>query len=905
MSTAKKYNNLFYVRDHQVDLIFLIDASSSMNDRIKVPTENGVKIFKKIDVINDMLKKITTVHDCDVMPGTNNFGFESLKTPKIDHVNKVPPWGTNPDGTSMSQEDLESMPIGYLRRFNVKIENQKINIGIIKISSEDDTEIISGLMNYPDNFNRHYLYEKIKNGVGSSKGKDYLHATQLALYEMFFGPRSKQVLKRFLFYIGDAFTPRNKDAIELCNALKPENLLSIRRPLDIDLKGYEIVNKEDKKPLRYNGANKSEWYVQPCSAVSLFAGVGSQAKGVSKKAKEYAFDYEKNPMNPMGYLDISSESSAGQFNRILGIVNVVERLSYDNGFENVFSVTLHNCGPHEVTLLNTIVNFENDTDDTPEEDRSIPYVGATKYTTEFLKSGIPRGNNLFDIETMSPGEDGSIGYGKVEAGFEGDERPGFLVDRDSVENISMAFEATADDDPDDIIGGRNNNFVPGRGGQFYGDPENADLFEDSNSNYNILWHSFNNQYEVYRRGKIYNIDGGWASHWRESKGVKNDGVAFKGMPVRVFKSESTGFEIVDYNIGNATAENGYMGDYGHLPIIERGGEIDLFFGIRVGETLDVSNDLTAYDSLLERVQLFFNSEDKTLNKMACFANVDFNLICPIFRPAKNIFQGGYDLFVPYNDDAQLAPPSDDVDDGTVEMPMAGMWEITFDDAAYVHSTAKIIVNVPAIGDKADGDENKILASAMCDINFDTKDFDIKSLVNALTATITDQASGVTAALTANSTAAKNGYTAPTVTPVPVGKSYSKAMAFYNKTAGEFYLILGARTAASGANPPPPGLMIGGKSINYSAAGTNVPVPDASYSTLQFIFKIDPESEDTAAGDGNDFKAALKSGGHGTWYPVQGTWVDLVTPGVAPTPADPAQGTNWRGSRSKPVTITKI
>ena len=223
---------------------------------------------------------------------------------------------------------------------------------------------------------------------------------------------------------------------------------------------------------------------------------------------------------------------------------------------------------------------------------------------------------------MSPTEDGSSGYGKVKAGFEGDGVAGFLVDRDPVEDISMAFEATADDDPDDIIGGRNNNFVPGRGGQFYGDPENADLFEDSNSNYNILWHSFNNQYEVYRRGKIYNIDGGWASHWRESRGVKNDGVAFKGMPVRVFKSESTGFEIIDYNIGNATPENGYMGDYSHLPIIERGGEIDLFFGIRVGETLDVSKDLTSYDSLLERVQLFFNSEDKPKTKWLVL-HVDF------------------------------------------------------------------------------------------------------------------------------------------------------------------------------------------------------------------------------------------------------------------------------------------
>ena len=55
--------------------------------------------------------------------------------------------------------------------------------------------------------------------------------------------------------------------------------------------------------------------------------------------------------------------------------------------------------------------------------------------------------------------------------------------------------------------------------------------------------------------------------------IFNDGVAFKGMPVRVFKSESTGFEIIDYNIGNATPENGYMGDYswGRVDISSRTG----------------------------------------------------------------------------------------------------------------------------------------------------------------------------------------------------------------------------------------------------------------------------------------------------------------------------------------------
>ena len=919
MSSSKDYSDLFYVRDHQVDLIFLIDASSSMNDKVKVRTSSGIRMFKKIDVINDMLKKITMLYDCDVMPGTENYGFPSVNTPDIDHLNRVPPWGTNPDGTSMSQEELESMPIGYLRRFNIKIENQKLNIGIIKISSEEDVEVVSSLINYPDNFNRHHLYENIKNGVGSSDGKDYLHATRIALYDMFFGPRSKQVLKRYLFYIGDAITPRGKDAIALCNSLRPENLLSIRRPLDIDLKGEGVVGG-DIKPVRYNGGDKSEWYTQPCSTAVFFAGVGSQSRGVSNKAKEYAFDFSQRPMNPIGYLNISDGSSSDQFNRILGIVNVVERMSYDNGFENVFSITLHNCGPHEITLLNTIVNFENDTDDTPKDDKLIPYVGATKYTTEFLKSGIPRGNDLFSIKTLTPSEDGSTGFGRIVAGEESG--AGLLADRDPVEDVGIAFEATSEDDPDDIIGGRNNNFVPGRGGQFYGDEGNQDLFEDINSNYNILWHSFNSKYEVYRRGEAYNIDGGWAGHWRESLGVRNDGVAFKGMPVRVFRSESTGFEIIDYNIGNAVSENGYMGDYSHLPVIERGGEIDLFFGVRVGESLDISKDLISYDSLLEKVQLFVNSEDKTLNKMSCFANVDFNLICPIFRPAKNTKPDGYDLLVPFEDGAIISEPSAEADDGMVPMPMAGMWEITFEDPSYLHSTAKIKINIPEESAPspiyeeetlADGtvqkkvighDESKIVCGIVVDLNFTFDDFDISGFLSGLTPTIVDASSGVTGTMTSSATTAKNSYSPPTAPP-SVSSVNASATAFYSKTTGEFYLILGLKCAPSGAEPPPPGLKIDGSPILYEAAGETIAVADGSYSTLQFIFKFDPETEDEATGEGNDCIKALGSGAHGAWYVMNSTWADLVDVTVEPTPGDPAAGTNWAGTNSKPVKIKRL
>ena len=194
----------------------------------------------------------------------------------------------------------------------------------------------------------------------------------------------------------------------------------------------------------------------------------------------------------------------------MSLIKTVEALTNDSGYSNLFSLTLHNCGPHEVEILNTLVNIKS---------QNIPM----KWTTEILKQGITKGGDIKELQFLDSNET-----------------------------------------PD--------NTTAGRGGQYYGDPNNQSLFkEDATSN--ILWESFNTKYEVYRQGQIHEVDGGWNPQKEEvqilidsgenlildseellvtdtqaiednkTNGVLNTGVAFKGMPVRIFRAES-GLEIL-------------------------------------------------------------------------------------------------------------------------------------------------------------------------------------------------------------------------------------------------------------------------------------------------------------------------------------------------------------------------
>ena len=66
------------------------------------------------------------------------------------------------------------------------------------------------------------------------------------------------------------------------------------------------------------------------------------------------------------------------------MISAVSKITSDNGFENIFSVSIKNCGPHPIKILNSIINLKN-------ESQSL------QWSTDVLMQGIPLNGNHRDM----------------------------------------------------------------------------------------------------------------------------------------------------------------------------------------------------------------------------------------------------------------------------------------------------------------------------------------------------------------------------------------------------------------------------------------------------------------------------------------------------------------------------
>ncbi len=589
-----------------VDLVFIVDTTGSMTNQ-SIETNGVTKT--KYQVCIDILLKMITAHDSYIMPGTESYNGE-FNTPALSFGSNsgddtIPPWPADNevlnsllpklyDPLKELRDSLENE--GYnlenLDRFKIKIDQKRVNLGFILMA--DSRQVIQDVSDYPNSFDKVQSYKSVNvKNPNSQLMEDSPRAVSQALAQFYNSPRAEHVTDRIIIMLSDGiFTtpdvtglspPYNQVysqyTLDMCAQLRKGGDLAVRRPSDETLKkyGYQSQNpyakmeqykfkERDGGKSAYNnpdlGKDNPAWYEEEMPTVFMFARVGLPAY-LAVRAPNYVYDYDKPApyleppgKTPQFFFPITQDGDPnGEVTRMMDLIKVVEMLTNDNGYQNVLSIVLYNCGPHDVKLKNTLINIEGQNT-------------ALKYTTEILKEGIPKGGNLRDLTFTQPDQ----GLGSI---------------------------------------------VKGYGGQYFGDLDNQDLFSDDPKASNILWTSFNTQYEVSRQGVIEDINGGWAANSNLTNGVKNTGVAFKGMPIRVFKADS-GLQITDYNIGNVTPSNGYRGDYSHLPAIKPGEKLDLFFGVKTNKLSDFS----------EKVQLFINSDDETMKEMDCYANYNFEIIIP-------------------------------------------------------------------------------------------------------------------------------------------------------------------------------------------------------------------------------------------------------------------------------------
>lgn len=587
-----------------VEIVFIIDSSGSMSERTSI---NGVGIEKWSACI-DILKKSVTAYDDYITPGTNSYNglFETPAFSNSQDVdsedrtgdNDIPPWPANGQGKTridFNQEDIyrslyeDGYNIDNLDRFKVRIEPDKVGFGLV-VSGSGVTKSFADLSDLSISCDKVNVYNVIASSAGHRGNTDDIgNGISLVMSQFYNSKRAADVTDRIivamtdaLFFRGDAGGFISPIFRSICEQIRPGGELAKKRPDNSILRKYGNIyshlesyktQKNEQGKSKYNhfsegGDNDPPWYQEEVPTIMMLAGIGGQ---LAPYCATYAHDWKgaSAPYTPNSeenkntefFFDLSGSTNKGQEGqRLLSLISIIESIAKDSGYENLFSVTVHNCGPKDVVIKNTVVNLKSEE-------------GDLRWTTEKLETGIPKGGSLYN--------------------------PGFI------ESNNEGGELTK----------------PGYGGQYVGDPNNQRILSTGDSD--VLWESFNTKYEVYRSGKVHLIDGGWGkdvSRFQESKGVKNAGVAFKGMPVRVFKS-SKNIQILDYNISNVVESNQYQGDYSHIPVLKAGESIDLFFGVRLGDVVD----------LLDEVQLIFNTDDGTIKKTESYANITFPITSGKFK----------------------------------------------------------------------------------------------------------------------------------------------------------------------------------------------------------------------------------------------------------------------------------
>lgn len=589
------------------DIMICIDRSCSMGGN-------------RMALANMVARKIIGAHkQCPVAEGRcegTDFTYSS-EFSQISPSEIVPPYSA----VALTNQDIEGLggyQMEWMDRFAIKIDERRVNVGIIYYTSGAETSIsLDGSTaegTKPNSYNKRKLMSVLY--AESTNGTSYGPAMDHVISSFHGSDRNYFLDDRILIFISDGLPGDGWSGVTKADSLRnpgelAERLRESSRPGYIKkvkdwIEKEKSSGKSDAAAIQavydrgYDAsftdlALTPEWVKEDQPTTTFAVGIGlSEQKLI-------------NMGNVLGdkRLFFRSDRTA----ELIKLVNILINMTEDSGSQNYFSVTVSNCGPKPIKIKNTIIRFKNDEDAPLWTVKRTPGVNA---------------------QTIPP--EGSLA------------RPQDIILEDAGASITDPEENT--------------------GGQYIDDPT-APNTPDPSQLVNWKWRSGNvvapngDILQLWRNCKRYDVDnpdGGTgdvdpniAGDWANNEGADNIGVFAKDKFVRAFfpygdNINEPNLEIQDLNIGNVHDSNPW-GDYNHLPELQPGESLDLFF-------VAISNRLFG---TFEQIQFVFDTEDvpKSSIKTECHANINFNLFTEITKRKR---EGRFETVEPEPEPAPPPPP---------------------------------------------------------------------------------------------------------------------------------------------------------------------------------------------------------------------------------------------------------
>ena len=480
-------------------------------------------------------------------------------------------------GLSAAQPNLEQqIANGFnsanLDKFAIKIDQKRVNLGIVYFNS--GSSLASGLNGRPQAYHKTNLINSITAQAGG--GTRFGGAMGLCLNQFHQSDRAFTVNSRIIIFISDG-QPADGGAGQ-AQRVNGENTATFGRRLNTAAHRNAYVGKvaalfnagataEEVSAQGYDPDSRfaiGSWANDPLPIVTFTVAVpGANTGLMSNMASRYGPPGAEQPLF----------FNAGSIGDLVQMIRVIMDLTEDTGSQNFVSFTVKNCGPKPARIIETKVRFADDTD-------------APLFTSM-------RSKGVFDYDANGEVQGLNIG-----------------TSRTSPEGST--------------------------GGQYINDPNNPNYPGDMTGN--VKWKSGNvpdpgnpgRFLQLFRGGTRIDVNNNpnndplISRDWNGSQGADNIGVFCKddgtrpsnGKFVRMFRASNSTVqtEVTDLNIGPVDAGSP-VGNYDHLPVLQKGEELDLFFTIK-------TNNL--YDAL-RQIQFVFVTRDGSCKETECYANIDINM----------------------------------------------------------------------------------------------------------------------------------------------------------------------------------------------------------------------------------------------------------------------------------------